>query len=123
MTDVQLRDTEWELLQALWELDAPTAREVCDHLAERRGWTYSTVKTLLDRMVKRGVATQERDGRQWRYAAAVAPEEARRSIWRRFVDLTFGGSVRPALRFVAEDAELTDAQREELLELLKGEDP
>ena len=123
MTDVNLRDTEWDILEALWALDAPTAREVCSYLHERRGWTYSTVKTLLDRMVKRGVVRQARDGRTWRYSADVAREEARRSIWQRFVDLTFGGSARPALRFVAQQSDLTEEERRELLDLLRDDAP
>lgn len=123
MTDVNLRDTEWDILEALWALEAATAREVCDHLQPRRGWAYSTVKTMLDRLVKRGVVAQEREGRSWCYRAVIGRAEAQRSVWRRFVELAFGGSSRPALRFVSQESDLTEAQRAELLELLGTDEP
>ena len=56
------------------------------------------------------------------YAAGVRPAEARRSAWRRFVGAAFGGSMEPALQFLATEARLTPAQRDELRRLLQEDD-
>ena len=49
-----LHETEWDLLDALWKLERATARQIAEELTDKRGWAYSTVKTLLDRMVTKG---------------------------------------------------------------------
>lgn len=116
--DAAIAATEWDLLEALWDLEAATAREVADALSERRGWAYSTVKTMLDRMAKKGMVVGRRVGNVWEYRAAFGRSDAQRGAWRRFVDTVFGGSMAPALRFLANDAKLTRRQREQLVRLL-----
>jgi predicted transcriptional regulator len=118
----QIPSTEWDVLEALWELERATAREVGEALAERRGWAYSTVKTMLDRMVKKGYVTGRRVGNVWEYAAAFPKVDAQRGAWRRFVGTVFGGSMAPALRFLASEAKLTRRQREQLTRLLEDEE-
>ena len=120
--ELLIHDTEWDLLEALWRLERATAREVATELAEKRGWAYSTVKTLLDRMVQKGLVAARQVGNVWEYAAAVEQLEARRSAWRRFLGSAFGGATAPALEFVARQARLTRKQREALRSLLENEE-
>jgi BlaI family penicillinase repressor len=117
----ELKDTEWDLLDALWTLERATAREVAEYLHERRGWAYSTVKTLLDRMVERELVTARKVGNVWEYSPALAKTAARQSAWAHFVQLAFGGEAAPALHFAADASELTPEQRAELLALLDSE--
>ncbi len=116
-----INETEWDVLEVLWESDRGTAGDVVTALSDSRGWAYSTVKTMLDRMVTKELLTARRVGNVWEYEPAVKPEEARRSAWRRFVDAAFSGSMDPALQFIAEDARLTKRQRETLRRLLDEE--
>src|SRR5689334_460059 len=102
--DVLIHDTEWDLLEVLWRFERATAREVAEALAAKRGWAYSTVKTLLDRMVQKGLVAARQVGNVWEYAAAVEQVEARRSAWRRFLGSAFGGATAPALEFLARHA-------------------
>jgi len=117
-----ISDAEWDLLEALWEAGPSTARAVGESLESTRGWAYSTVKTMLDRMVEKQLVAARQVGNVWEYAAKVEPEEARRSAWRRFVDAAFDGASASALHFVVSEARLTRKQREELLNLLKNKE-
>src|SRR5262245_10682436 len=47
--DPTISDAEWHVLDCLWSLERATARQVTDALAAERQWTYSTVKTMLER--------------------------------------------------------------------------
>lgn len=120
-TDGSIHSTEWDVLEALWELERATAREVGEALHERRGWAYSTVKTILDRMTKKGLIAARRVGNVWEYSPARPRAEARRDAWRGFVETVFGGAVAPALQFLATDARLTRRQREQLARLLEDD--
>jgi BlaI family penicillinase repressor len=118
-----IQATEWDLLEVLWKVERSTAREVADALADERGWAYSTVKTMLDRMLKKGLVSARRVGNVWEYTPAIPRVDAQRGAWRRFVDTVFDGAMAPALRFLATDARLTRKQREALSQLLaKGKE-
>jgi BlaI family penicillinase repressor len=114
-------ETEWDVLAVLWDADGCTAREVAEALEAKRGWAYSTVKTMLDRMKGKGLVHARRVGNVWEYRAAIEPAEAKRGAWRRFLDCAFGGSLGPALEFIASDARLSRRQREQLRRLLEEE--
>jgi BlaI family transcriptional regulator, penicillinase repressor len=111
-------ETEWDILDALWTAERATAREVAQAVEAKRGWAYSTVKTLLDRMVEKGLVHGRQVGNVWEYTPAVPRRRAQRWAWRRFVDVAFGGAVAPTLAFVAKETRLTKEQRAELRALL-----
>ena len=122
-TERTINETEWALLEALWERGRGTAREIADIVRAERGWHVSTVKTMLDRMRKKGLVAARRVGNVWEYEPAVEPVAARRAAWRRLVDAALGGALEPALRFIAEDAKLPPAERRRLRKLLDGVEP
>jgi BlaI family penicillinase repressor len=113
-----IHDTEWDLLEVLWDKERSTAREVAEALEKKRGWAVSTVKTLLDRMVKKELVAARQVGNVWEYTPAVRPVEARRSAWAELVTKAFGGAVAPALHFLAQDAKLSKKELAELRALL-----
>ena len=112
-------ETEWDLLDALWQAERATAREVTEALVKRRGWAYSTVKTLLDRMVEKGLVDARQVGNVWEYTPAMQRQKAQRWAWRRFVEMAFGGAMAPTLAFVAREARLSREDRKELQALLR----
>lgn len=115
----EILETEWDILEALWQAERATARQVTEALSERRGWAYSTVKTLLDRMVDKQLVVGRQVGNVWEYSAAMPRQKAQRWAWRRFVDVAFGGAVAPTLAFVARETKLSKKDRSELKALLR----
>jgi predicted transcriptional regulator len=115
-------ETEWDLLEALWTAQRATAREVSEVLAKKRGWAVTTTKTMLDRMVAKGLVNARQVGNVWEYTPAVRKVDARRSAWADFVAKAFGGSPAPALHFLAKEAKLSKKELDELRSLLDGEE-
>jgi BlaI family penicillinase repressor len=115
----EILETEWDILDALWQLERGTAREVSERLAGKRRWAYSTVKTLLDRMVDKGLVVGRQVGNVWEYTPSLPRQKAQRWAWRRFVDVAFGGAVAPSLAFVAKESKLTKQERAELRTILE----
>ncbi len=62
-----LGDLERRVLGLVWDLQdpEPTGREVADALP---GHAYTTVATVLDRLVNKGLLSRRRDGRSIRFA-------------------------------------------------------
>jgi BlaI family transcriptional regulator, penicillinase repressor len=117
--ELPITDAEWRLLEALWTLERATARAVAEELHDSKRWAYSTVKTMLDRMVTKGLVDARQVGNVWEFSPALKPDDARRSAWKRFVGSAFGGATAPALAFIASEARLTRKQRETLLGMLE----
>ncbi len=118
-----IHETEWDILEALWEAERGTAREMAERLEKKRAWAVSTVKTLLDRMVAKGLVSARQVGNVWEYTPAVRREEARRSAWLEFVTKAFGGATAPALHFLATEAKVSKKQLGELRALLDKKGP
>ena len=117
-TPPEILETEWDILDALWQADRATARQVTEALESRRGWAYSTVKTLLDRMVEKNLVQARQVGNVWEYTPALPRQKAQRWAWRRLVDVAFGGATAPTLAFVAKETKLSRRERAELRALL-----
>lgn len=50
--------SELEVLKALWSQDRLSAREVHDKIGEAQGWSYSTTRTVIQRMVDKGLVNK-----------------------------------------------------------------
>jgi predicted transcriptional regulator len=70
-----LGDLEREVMTQLWDAGEPlTVRQVHERLSGR-DLAYTTVMTVLDRLAKKSVVVQEKDGRAYRYAPAQTREQ------------------------------------------------
>jgi predicted transcriptional regulator len=65
-------------MDALWSAERPLSiREILDRLRaeDRRESGYTTVQTVADRLVRRGLLERERDGRAYRYRPVLSRED------------------------------------------------
>src|SRR5215213_987983 len=114
----EILETEWDILDVLWTAERATAREVTERLASRRDWAYSTVKTMLDRMVDKQLCLARQVGNVWEYTPALPRQRAQRRAWRRLVDVAFGGASASTLAFAARETRLSRQDRDQLRALL-----
>lgn len=70
-----ISDAESLVIRQLWQPPAQAVEELAATLGAAQGWQPATVKTLLNRLLKKGALTTERDGRRFLYAPAF-PQEA-----------------------------------------------
>jgi BlaI family transcriptional regulator, penicillinase repressor len=115
----RISEAEQAVMEVLWA-DAPlTAAEVTERIDPAREWSDRTVKTMLGRLLAKGVLAHEEDGRRYLYRPAVAREEFVTRESRRLVDRLFGGRAAPLVAHLAERDALTDQDIAELEALLK----
>jgi BlaI family penicillinase repressor len=119
---MRLSDAEWQLMNALWQGHPATAREIADRLPDEVNWAYTTIKTMLTRLEKKGAVTAVMRGNTSVYEPLVARDEARRSALHTLIDQAFGGGVQPLLAFLARDGKLSARERQELERILAEED-
>jgi predicted transcriptional regulator len=66
-----LGELERAIMEVVWAADGPvTGRAVVDELARDRPLAYTTVLTVMDRLVRKGMLRRQRRGRAHTYQAA-----------------------------------------------------
>ncbi len=115
----ELTAAEWEIIQVVWEHEPCAAPAVQEELVARKKWTYSTVKTLMDRMVIKDLLTTERMRNLILYRSAISQQEAQRGELLRTVKRAFGGAFTPMMQFMLDSDALSPQEIEKLQSMIQ----
>jgi BlaI family transcriptional regulator, penicillinase repressor len=115
----QPSDAEWKVLHALWRRHPTRARELLADLSGETGWAYTTLKTLLDRMLEKGLVSTEMRGHTAWYEPAVEQKRARKTALRDMIDRVFEGAAGPLLAHLVDHESLTRGERKRLATLIE----
>jgi BlaI family penicillinase repressor len=107
---VELTEAEWPIIKAVWDTEPCTATAVREKLAKSTGWTYSTVRTLMDRMVAKGVLTARKEGKLTIYQSVVTRRQAQRGELVYTLKNAFNGALAPMVQCLLESHELDEAE-------------
>ena len=115
----RISEAEHAVMEALWEQSPLTAAEVSHKVAEQRGWSLATVKTLLSRLVAKKAVATEPDGRRFLYSPTIERTDYVGGESRRLVDRLFGGRAAPLLVHLVEAEALSDEDIAEIERLIR----
>jgi BlaI family penicillinase repressor len=89
---VKLGDRELDIMQALWELRQATVSDIHQRLVDSgHQVAYTTVQTMLNRLVGKGLVRHEKKGRAFLYQPVMKEPAAAKVAVRRVIDRFFGG--------------------------------
>lgn len=124
-TQAPISETERVVLKVLWEIGQGTVREVQHALTENGyDWAYTTVQTLLGRLMAKGYTNSDRTGAAHVYQATVSRGEL---LQQQLTDLAATyceGTASPLMLALVEGASFTAdeiAQFRELLDKLEAD--
>ncbi|MCH7557641.1 MAG: BlaI/MecI/CopY family transcriptional regulator [Planctomycetes bacterium] len=115
----ELTEGEWAIIQAVWKNEPCAAPTVQEKLETKKNWTYSTVKTMMDRMVTKGLLKTERIRNLILYRSVVTRIQAQKSEIMRTVKRAFNGALTPMMQFLLDNHNLSQKQLNELEKLIK----
>ena len=114
----ELTQAQWEIITAVWEHEPCAAPTIQEALEKKKGWSYSTVKTLMDRMVKKNLLKPERIRNLILYRSVITRPQAQRSEIMRTVRCAFDGALTPMMQFMLENNKMSPKELEELEKLI-----
>lgn len=120
MSNQHLTGSEWNVLACLWEKSPQTLMQLVGELGARVGWAKSTTITTLRRMEDKGLVRCEATAKGKSYTPLVAQEQATHTETRSFLDRVYRGSVGLMVSTMAARQELSDAEIDELREILRN---
>ena len=118
---MKLTEPEWIIMNVLWDRHPARARGVLERLPGSVNWAYTTVKTMLDRLVEKKAVKKTKRGKIAYYEPLLSQHQARRTALRTVLDQAFEGAFGPMMHFLAEDEDLSARQRKELSKILSQE--
>ena len=119
---MQISDAEAVVMDVLWKRSPLSAEDVVASLSSRQDWQEATVKTLLNRLLKKGAIDAEKDGRRYLYAPVLQREAWVQGESESLLDRVFGGRVAPLVAHFSEHRKLTRKDIADLRKLLDGID-
>lgn len=100
-----ISESEWEIMNVLWDKAPQTANDVILSLQESTDWKPKTIRTLLDRLVQKDVVGVNKDLRVYTFYPLYIQEECQRAETESFIKRIYGGTLKSMLaQFIQEDA-------------------
>jgi predicted transcriptional regulator len=119
---MKLTEPEWIIMNVLWDRHPAKARGVVERLPASVNWAYTTVKTMLDRLVEKRAVKKSKRGKIAYYEPLLSRRQARRTALRTVLDQAFEGAFGPMMHFLAENEDLSARERRELSKILARRD-
>jgi predicted transcriptional regulator len=104
----------------VWAKEPCTAPDIQQKLAKQKEWAYSTVRTLMDRMVAKGLLTAEKIRNQTLYRTAVTRQQAQRGELLYALKHAFNGALTPMVQCLLETGDLSADELAGLEKLIKA---
>lgn len=116
---MRLSDFELEVMAEFWEHGRLSAPELFQDLGESRGVTYSTIKTIVDRLEQKGAIRRvDTQGKTILYSPAIKRERVRKPLVKAFLKRVFGDDLKPLFAQLVRDEKLTGEDIEYLKQLV-----
>jgi BlaI family penicillinase repressor len=117
---IELTEAEWAIIKAVWEGEPCTAPDIRQRLWRTSRWTYSTVRTLMDRMVAKGLLSAEKERHPTLYRSAVTRLEAQRGELFYALKHAFNGALTPMVQCLLDTGKLSADELAELESIIKA---
>lgn len=115
---LDLNRTDFEVMKVLWKRGAVSAREAHEDLEPRFAWAYSTTRTTLERMVKKGLVHKEPFHGLFIYRAAISKVSAMAARVREFAESVLELDPAPVVSLFTQGDALSPEEVRELEQLL-----
>ncbi|WP_152655649.1 penicillinase repressor BlaI [Oceanobacillus sp. CFH 90083] len=113
-----ISEAEWEVMNVLWKKSPQTANDVITSLQGQKDWKAKTVRTLLDRLVQKGVAGVNKEQRIYTFYPLYSQDQCQRAEAESFIKRIYGGTVKSMLVQFMEEDSLSEEDIEELKSIL-----
>ena len=118
---MKLTQAEWQIMNALWEKHPATARDIMSRLPQDVKWAYTTLKTMLSRLVEKEAVSEQKQSNTSIYEPLVSQHKARLSAFKLLLEQSFDGAMGPLMHFMLQEQKLNPKQKQELIKILQNE--
>ena len=114
----ELNNSEIEVMNVLWTSGPLSAREIHASIPARLGWAYSTTRTVLNRLVDKGLVGKRPVHGLHVYRARITRAKGIASRVKHFAERVALTDIAPVVALFADQSTLDDDEVRELQRLL-----
>jgi BlaI family transcriptional regulator, penicillinase repressor len=115
-----ISEAESRVMEVLWEEAPQGAEDLAEALRDETDWHENTVRTLLNRLIRKGAVRSTREGRRYLYSPVLTREQWQAHESRSLLDRVFGGRVAPLLVHFSRTEKLSAKDVAELRKLVES---
>ena len=119
---MSISEAEAVVMDVLWRRAPRSAEEILAEVGPQQAWQEGTVKSLLNRLLKKKAVKAERDGRRYLYAPRLTREQYVSQESKGLIDRLFDGRIAPLVAHFSEQRKLSRRDVAELRKLLEDLD-
>jgi BlaI family penicillinase repressor len=116
---ISISEAESEVMEVIWRRSPIPTEDVVAELEHHGKWQEATVKTLLNRLLKKGAVRAEKENRRYLYSPVLQREQWLADESRGFLDRLFGGRVAPLVSHFSQQRKLGKKDIEDLKRLIR----
>jgi BlaI family transcriptional regulator, penicillinase repressor len=116
---MQISEAESIVMEELWRTHPLGAEEIAQATAASQSWQVATVKTLLNRLLKKKAIAAEQDGRRYLYRPLLQRADYVHATSKSLLDRLFDGRVAPLVAHFSEQRKLSSKDIAELRRLIE----
>ena len=117
---MKLFDSEWRVMDILWQQNDLTAKELSLRLAKSVGWNKNTTYTVVKKCIEKGAI--ERQEPNFVCHALISKQQAQKEEADALVDRVFGGSAELLFASILSDRSLSKEELERLRTLVEAQE-
>jgi BlaI family penicillinase repressor len=115
---MKITTAEAVIMEALWRRSPLSAEDIAAEVRPGQDWSEATVKTLINRLLKKGVLNAQPDGRRYLYRPLVARAAYVAAESQGLLDRLFEGRLAPLVSHFSQDRKLSAEDIAELKRLI-----
>jgi len=120
MEQTQISQAEWQIMRVAWTHQHTTSKQINEILADKMKWKSATTKTLIGRLVKKGLLATKSEGRKYIYSPTVKEEETVLDAGRDFLDQICNTKLGHTFAQLIEETDLSQSDIAEIEEILSN---
>ncbi|MEG0295734.1 MAG: BlaI/MecI/CopY family transcriptional regulator [Clostridium sp.] len=114
----KISDAEWEVMKIIWNNPKITSSEIISLLNDKSQWKSATIKSLINRLLKKGAISFEKKSKEYYYYPLVSEDECIKEESESFLNRVFNGSINSMLVNFVKSESLSNDEIEELKQIL-----
>lgn len=115
--EIKISESEWSVMEVLWKNPMCSIGDIKRAIANT-GWSDSTIKTLVRRLVSKKAIAINDDEANYRYYPLISHEECRLKETKSFINRVYDGSVSMLVTNLAANSALSEKETQELMNLI-----
>lgn len=119
---LSISDAELEVMKIIWKNPNVTANSIIDELESKTDWKPNTVKTLINRLLKKKVISFNKKGKEYYYYALLEEKTYMNTESESFLKKLFNGSINSMVLDFVKSKKLSKKEIEELKDILNKAD-